>query len=211
MFILIVCFSICCSAVDLPLICYALIIKIFVYKPQGDLPYPGAFYYFSCQIKSNTQQLVFHWGKHEVFKHSMKYTAVFCDYNYIPYQMSMNMSAPPPPGHNIIIDRCIMPKCSQFNLFYFNLSHFTQLLILVKYIINAGVHWLIKMAFSGKCSKHVLSSIFLCRSGTEEDYSVLSQLLDDISTYRRDCIEAKQIEKERNKKKEEADRNKLSI
>ena len=62
------------------------------------------------------------------------------------------------------------------------------------------------MAFSRKCSKHVLSSIFLCRSGTEEDYSVLSQLLDDISTYCRDCIEAKQIEKERNKKKEETDR-----
>jgi hypothetical protein len=46
----------------------------------------------------------------------------------------------------------------------------------------------------------------LCRSGTEEDYSELSQLLEDISTYRRDCIEAKQIEKERKLKKEEADR-----
>ena len=70
-----------------------------------------------------------------------------------------------------------MPKCSQFNL-----SHFTQLVILVKYIINAGDHWLIKTAFSGKCSKHVLSTILFCRSGTEEDYSVLSQLVDDIYT-----------------------------
>ena len=45
-----------------------------------------------------------------------------------------------------------------------------------------------------------------CRSGTEEDYGELSQLLEDISTYRRDCVEAKQIEKEKKMRKEEADR-----
>jgi hypothetical protein len=50
----------------------------------------------------------------------------------------------------------------------------------------------------------------LCRSGTEENYSKLSQLPEDISTYCRDCIE-KQIEKERKLKKEKADKNKLSI
>ena len=110
MFILIVCFSICCSAVDLSLICYALIIKIFVYKPQGDLPYPGAFYYSSCQIKSNTQQLMFHWGKHEVFKHSMKYTVVFWDYNDIPYQMSMNMSAPLPQSIILLLIGALCPN-----------------------------------------------------------------------------------------------------
>ncbi|CAB4023044.1 Hypothetical predicted protein [Paramuricea clavata] len=48
--------------------------------------------------------------------------------------------------------------------------------------------------------------IIATRSGTEEDYGELSQLLEDISTYRRDCIEAKQIQKERKMKKEEADR-----
>ena len=122
-----------------------------------------AFYSFQCQIKSTTQQLVFHWGKHEAFKHSMKYTVVFCDYNYIPYQISMNMSGPLPQGITLLLIGalcCIVPKCSQFNLFYFNLSYFTKLVILVKYIINAGDQWLIKMAFSEKCSKHVLSSIF---------------------------------------------------
>lgn len=62
------------------------------------------------------------------------------------------------------------------------------------------------MDFSGKCSQHSFDLYFLCRSGTEEDYSELSQLLEDITTYRRDCIEAKQIEKERKMKKEEADR-----
>jgi hypothetical protein len=46
----------------------------------------------------------------------------------------------------------------------------------------------------------------LCRSGTEDDYGELSQLLEDILTYRRDCIEAKQVEKEIKMKKEEADK-----
>ena len=66
----------------------------------------------------------------------------------------------------------VMPICMGFNLiinivkggrgeYYQNLKSpriFSR--IVVKYIINAGDQWLIKMAFSGKCSKHVLSSIF---------------------------------------------------
>ena len=48
------------------------------------------------------------------------------------------------------------------------------------------------------------------RSGTEEEYGELSQLLDDILTFRRDMKEIKEreaMEKEKKKNKEIEDRN----
>lgn len=43
---------------------------------------------------------------------------------------------------------------------------------------------------------------FICRSGTEEEYDELTQLLEDIFTYRRDVLAALSKEKEEKKKKE---------
>ena len=45
------------------------------------------------------------------------------------------------------------------------------------------------------------------RSGTEEEYSELVQLLEDISTYQRDMQEAILKQKEEKKQKETNDRN----
>ena len=49
------------------------------------------------------------------------------------------------------------------------------------------------------------------RSGTEEEYTELSELLDGIISFRRDFAEQKEMEKELKKKKEEDDRNKAEI
>ena len=49
------------------------------------------------------------------------------------------------------------------------------------------------------------------RSGTEEDYNELSQLLEGIISFRRDFAEQKEIEKEQKRKKEEDDRNKGEV
>jgi len=46
------------------------------------------------------------------------------------------------------------------------------------------------------------------RSGTEEDYTELHQLLEDIYTYRKDTEECEKKEKEKKKQKEKADRAK---
>ena len=43
--------------------------------------------------------------------------------------------------------------------------------------------------------------IFIFRSGTEEDFNELQQLLEDIYTFRRDQEELKQREKEKKKEK----------
>jgi hypothetical protein len=49
------------------------------------------------------------------------------------------------------------------------------------------------------------------RSGTQEDYNELSQLLEGIISFRRDFAEQKEIEKEQKRKKEEDDRNKGEV
>ena len=46
------------------------------------------------------------------------------------------------------------------------------------------------------------------RSGSEEEYSELEQLCEDIITYRRDLAETKEEEKEAKKRKDENDRKK---
>ena len=46
------------------------------------------------------------------------------------------------------------------------------------------------------------------RSGSEEEYSELEQLCEDIITYRRDLAETKEKEKEAKKRKDENDRKK---
>lgn len=46
----------------------------------------------------------------------------------------------------------------------------------------------------------------MCRSGTEEDYSELTVLLEDIASYQRDVIGALNREKEGKKKKEMEDK-----
>ena len=46
------------------------------------------------------------------------------------------------------------------------------------------------------------------RSGSEEEYSELEQLCEDIITYRRDLAETKEKEKEAKKRKDEIDRKK---
>ena len=47
-----------------------------------------------------------------------------------------------------------------------------------------------------------------CRSGTEEDYGELTQLLEDISTYRRDVLTALNKAKQEKKQKEQDDKAK---
>ena len=46
------------------------------------------------------------------------------------------------------------------------------------------------------------------RSGTEEEYTELQQLLEDISSYLRDFVAAKAAQKAANKKKDEDDKRK---
>ena len=46
------------------------------------------------------------------------------------------------------------------------------------------------------------------RSGSEEEYSELEQLCEDIITYRRDLAETKEKEKEAKKRKDEIERKK---
>lgn len=46
------------------------------------------------------------------------------------------------------------------------------------------------------------------RSGSEEEYSELEQLCEDIITYRRDLAETKEKEKEAKKRRDENDREK---
>ena len=46
------------------------------------------------------------------------------------------------------------------------------------------------------------------RSGTEEEYSVLQQLLEDIISYNKDFVGAKEVKKEMNKKKDDEDKKK---
>ena len=48
----------------------------------------------------------------------------------------------------------------------------------------------------------------LLRSDTEEEYTELDQLCEDISTYKRNIAELKSQQKEAKKKKEEEDRRK---
>ena len=57
----------------------------------------------------------------------------------------------------------------------------------------------------------IIFVLFLFRSGTEEEYTELSQLLDGIISFRRDFAEQKEIEKEQKRKKEEDDRKKAEI
>ena len=57
----------------------------------------------------------------------------------------------------------------------------------------------------------MIFALLLFRSGTEEEYDELSQLLDGIISFRRDFAEQKEMEKELKKKKEEDDRNKAEI
>ena len=52
---------------------------------------------------------------------------------------------------------------------------------------------------------------FICKSGTEEEYDELTQLLEDIFTYRRDVLAALSKEKEEKKKKNSVKRNKQKI
>jgi hypothetical protein len=49
------------------------------------------------------------------------------------------------------------------------------------------------------------------RSGTEEEYTELSQLLDGIISFRRHFAEQKEQEKELKRKTEEDDRNKAEM
>ena len=46
------------------------------------------------------------------------------------------------------------------------------------------------------------------RSGTEEEYSELEQLLEDIVSYNKDFVYAKEVKKEMHKKKDEEDKQK---
>ena len=55
---------------------------------------------------------------------------------------------------------------------------------------------------------HVNPFQFLIRSGTEEDYTELMELLDDISSYMHDVFELKAKDKEEKKKKELDDKKK---
>ena len=50
-------------------------------------------------------------------------------------------------------------------------------------------------------------SYFAFRSGTEEEYGELNQLLESITSYRRDFSELRNNEKAERKKKEEDDKN----
>ena len=54
----------------------------------------------------------------------------------------------------------------------------------------------------------VTMSISCLRSGTEEEYTELQQLLEDISSYLRDVVAAKVAQKAANKKKDEDDKRK---
>ena len=48
------------------------------------------------------------------------------------------------------------------------------------------------------------------RSGTEEEYDELSQLLEDINTFRKDAEETQKKEKENKKQKEKEDKRKAT-
>ena len=48
------------------------------------------------------------------------------------------------------------------------------------------------------------------RSGTEEEYDELSQLLEDINTFRKDAEETQKKEKENKKQKEKEDKRKAA-
>lgn len=53
-----------------------------------------------------------------------------------------------------------------------------------------------------------LFHVMVIRSGSEEEYTQLNQLLEDIYTYRRDLQEVKTKEKENKKQKEKEDQQK---
>ena len=55
---------------------------------------------------------------------------------------------------------------------------------------------------------HLYLTYITDRSGTEEEYSELQQLCEDIVTFRRDMAETKEKEKEAKKRKDEDDRKK---
>lgn len=55
---------------------------------------------------------------------------------------------------------------------------------------------------------HCFSSVG--RSGTEEEYDELSQLLEDIDTFRKDAEETQKKEKENKKRKEKEDKRKAA-
>ena len=56
-----------------------------------------------------------------------------------------------------------------------------------------------------------LKNVFISRSGTEEEYSELDQLCEDISSYRHDINEMKMQEKDLKTKKADAEKKKLLI
>ena len=55
-------------------------------------------------------------------------------------------------------------------------------------------------------SMHFTQFQFMIRFGTEEEYTELMELLDDISTYMRDILELKMKDKEEKKRKEVDDK-----